>query len=175
MSHWLAQWYKALVIGNTPGLNTLKQNSWKNKRHIELSNVSRLGNFWKFLVKNILTKVAKIYGAYWAILKHYFWSKNECDYFWQTGGNIWATCYFNIWSRWINCERKGEKYVFTLNGGGSILCHVVSSSLLSFYFPFHVTPTKSGTSDSRQIHHFLPFWLPGQVQQKSNQHVLIYL
>ena len=36
---------------------------------ISVSSVPKLGDFWKFLVTNYLSKVAKMFGDFWGILK----------------------------------------------------------------------------------------------------------
>ena len=57
----------------------------------ELNNsVTRLGDFWKFLVTNYLSKVAQMFGDFWGILKTLLF--NHCSGFFL--GNFrknWAT------------------------------------------------------------------------------------
>ena len=63
------------------------------------SSVIRLGDFWKFLSTNFITKVAQIFGGFWAILKNVtFFEENLMwlHYFL----NISATFNSYIWSHW---------------------------------------------------------------------------
>ena len=57
-------------------------------------SVTSLGYFWKVLVTIFLTKVAQIFGDFWAILKNItFKVKTNVATFWATFGKIWATFY----------------------------------------------------------------------------------
>ena len=55
-------------------------------------SVTRLGDFWKFLATNLLTKVAQkhwwLLGLFW---KGYLNVKTAVAYIWVTYGNFWAT------------------------------------------------------------------------------------
>ena len=65
-------------------------------------SVTRLGDFWKFLATNILTKVAQIFGNFLGCCeKHYFVSKNCCGSFLGRVWKNWATFYSNIWSHCV--------------------------------------------------------------------------
>ena len=62
-------------------------------------SVTRLGDFWKFLVTKSLTKVAQMYGNYWGYFeKHHFLGKNSCCYYLAASGIFLSTFYPNIWS-----------------------------------------------------------------------------
>ena len=59
------------------------------------SSVTILGNFLKYLAKNILTKVAKILVDFWRFLQTSFLNeKNCCDYFWDSFLKIWGQFWF---------------------------------------------------------------------------------
>ena len=44
----------------------------------ERDRVTRLGDFLKFIVSRFLLKLTQMYGAFWALWKHLFSSKNCC-------------------------------------------------------------------------------------------------
>ena len=45
-------------------------------------SVTRLGNFWKFLARNVITKVQQIFGGFMGYFEaHHILSKNLCDHF----------------------------------------------------------------------------------------------
>ena len=70
-------------------------------RTLAYCSVTRLGDFWKFLVTKFHAKVAQIIGNYLGCLEKYqFEIKNRCVHFWATLWKIWATFYSIIWSHW---------------------------------------------------------------------------
>ena len=65
---------------------------WKFFSSFLIISVTRLGDFWKFLATNFLTKVTQIFGNFLGYCeKHYFVSKNSCGSFWGIIWKIWAT------------------------------------------------------------------------------------
>ena len=55
----------------------------------------QIGQFWKFLATNFITKVGKMFGDFFGYIeKHHFLSETSCGYFWKD----WATFYSYIWS-----------------------------------------------------------------------------
>ena len=66
-----------------------------------MTSGTRLGDFWKLLATNFLTKVAQIFGNFLGYCeKHYSVSKNCCGSFLDIVWEIWTTFYSNIWSHW---------------------------------------------------------------------------
>ena len=55
------------------------------------ASVTRLGDFWKFLATNSLTKVAQKIIDFWAFWKRSIDVKTAEDIIWATFENIWAT------------------------------------------------------------------------------------
>ena len=54
--------------------------------------MTKLGDFLKFWVKILVSKIAQMYCYFWAILKTSFFSKKiALATFWEAFGNIWAT------------------------------------------------------------------------------------
>ena len=75
-----------------------------------MTSVTRLGDFWKLMPTNFLTKVAQIFGNFLGYCeKHYSVSKNCCGSFLDIVWEIWATFFSNIWSysmkNFTVCER----------------------------------------------------------------------
>ena len=66
------------------------------------TSVTRLGNFWKFLSANLLTKVAQ---KYWCLSGYFeidqFMYKTDVEIDSTTFGNIWQLFPSNIWSHWL--------------------------------------------------------------------------
>ena len=65
-----------------------------------ISSVTRLGNFWKFLATNKITKVAQIFGYFWGCVKNIILSKNCRENVMGHFCIIWATFYSKVWSHW---------------------------------------------------------------------------
>ena len=83
--------------------------------------VTRLGDFWKFLAKRFLSKVAQIFGNLLGYSeKHYFVSKNCCGSFFALAWEIWATFYSKIWSHWF-------QFIRIANFHHIHMCHTPSS------------------------------------------------
>ena len=60
-----------------------------------MTSVTRLGNFWKFLVTIFLTIVAQIFGLFGGYFQNFGFSSINCHcYFWVTFGKKY------IWSHW---------------------------------------------------------------------------
>ena len=70
-----------------------------------MNSMTRLGNFFKKLVTNISTKVAKCFVTLGYFEKHHFSSKNSRGCFLANFWKIWATRYFGIWS---HCSRETQ-------------------------------------------------------------------
>ena len=65
------------------------------------SSVTRLGDFWKFLVTKILPKVAQIISNFLGHFEQpHSYVKTYVGTSWSAFGNIFATFYFNILSHW---------------------------------------------------------------------------
>ena len=65
------------------------------------TSVTRLGDFWRFLVTNFLLKVAQMYGDFSGFLKSIpFDVKTAVATFLAGIRVIWTTVYYNIWSPW---------------------------------------------------------------------------
>ena len=68
-----------------------------------LPKVTRLGDFWKFWLTNLLTKVAQIFGKFLCYFEsHHLFSKNCGSYFFGNYWKFWATFYSNFWSHWFS-------------------------------------------------------------------------
>ena len=65
-----------------------------SKKH--LSSVTRLGNFWNFMLTNYLLKQLKYLLTFWAILT----DNTFKVHFRTTREKFWATFYSNIWSNY---------------------------------------------------------------------------
>ena len=71
-----------------------------------VNSVTRLGDFWKFLVTNFITRVAKMFGDLLGYFER-FLSKSAVKTFWAIFGKNWAPFNSNIWSHWtVSIERK---------------------------------------------------------------------
>ena len=54
------------------------------------NSVTRLGDFWKFLVTEFLSKVAQMLGDFWSSFESHHFSRINCwGYVWATLGKIW--------------------------------------------------------------------------------------
>ena len=61
------------------------------------SSVTRMGDFWKFLVKKFLPKVAQIISNFLGYFgQPHSYVKTDVATSWVAFWNIWATFYFNI-------------------------------------------------------------------------------
>ena len=74
--------------------------------HKIVCSVTKLGDFWKFLVTNLLAKVAQIFGDLLCYFeRHHLFSKNCRISFLGNYWKIWTTFYSNIFlSHWL-CVR----------------------------------------------------------------------
>ena len=104
------------------------------KRNLPLFSVTRLGNFWKFRATSYPTKVAQMYGDFWAILKNITClvctQQSHCifkdsmmviyviavDSFWAIFGKVWGRFYFNIWSH-CHCSKRTKNFFKWANTG----------------------------------------------------------
>ena len=55
------------------------------------TSLTRLGDFWKFLVSNYLSKVAQMFSDFWGIWKHHFYVKTALVTFLGNFRKNWAT------------------------------------------------------------------------------------
>ena len=55
------------------------------------TSLTRLGDFWKFLVSNYLSKVAQMFSDFWGIWKHHFYVKTAIVTFLDNFRKNWAT------------------------------------------------------------------------------------
>ena len=79
-------------------------------------SVTRLGDFWNFLVTNYVTKVTRLFSDFMGSLKkHCFLSQTGEATFWTTFVKTWATFYFNIWSHFTVCDSHERAVLFLLN------------------------------------------------------------
>ena len=73
-----------------------------------MDSVTRLCDFWKFLVTNLLTKkYPKYLETFGIFLKTFNLSKNGRGYFWAALRKYWTTIYFNIW---LHCYWVSRSY-----------------------------------------------------------------
>ena len=86
------------------------------------TSVTRLGDFRKFLVTNYPTKVAQMYGDFWAILEN-ITSKQKL--LWAISWNVSGSFYFNIWSHcllgWFVWRGKKQKKSSSIKRGAALL------------------------------------------------------
>ena len=83
------------------------------------TSATRLGDFWKFWAKILVTKVAQILND---ILGYFdtwhFLSKNFCVFFLGNFSKKWSNFYSNIWSHWRRCrvavQRPKLKWIFKI-------------------------------------------------------------
>ena len=70
--------------------------------------MTRLGNFWKFLLPKFLRKVTPTNGIILGyFVKSQLYVNSTLATFWENFGNIFATFYSYIWSHWT-CVRSAK-------------------------------------------------------------------